>query len=73
LITVYELCVAAGLGGLCVEIYDRSGERTAGVPVVSDAPDPGWPGDGTSAVLKLDDTLIRIELIATCMILAPSL
>lgn len=68
---MYELCLAAALGQLQVEIHGRAGEYSAGVPRLLGEPGPDWPGTGPSVVIEIDHRSILLEDIASCTIVAP--
>lgn len=72
LITIYELCLAAEVGHLRIEICSSSGECNVGVPTVPEDPDFDWPGDGSSTTIEIDDTPIVLDHIARCTIFGPA-
>jgi hypothetical protein len=71
LIAIYELCLAAELARLCVEIHSHSDKHYVGVPAVQrdsprDPPSGGWPG-----VIEIERVPITLDDIACCTIIAP--
>jgi hypothetical protein len=71
LISIYELCLAAELAHLRVEICSESGERNMGVPSVLGQPEFDWPGNRSSTMIAIGHKLIILDRIASCMILSP--
>jgi hypothetical protein len=71
LVTIYELCLAAELGHLYVEVETRSGQRHIGIPAVDDELGHDWPYHGLPATVDVDHTPLALDQITSCTIYQP--
>lgn len=73
-IAVYELCLAAELAHMRVDVHLRSGARAVGVPTVlidDSRLDSPFGGDSKPVLIQIDETQIVLDQIDTCTIFAP--
>lgn len=73
LLTVYELCVAAELGNLTVELESSTGERILGVPAVAGEPGEDWPHAGPPFVVEIAKRRVDLDRTVMCAVLAPGM
>jgi hypothetical protein len=74
-IAVYELCLAAELAHMRVEVHLTSGARAIGVPAVLEHyPDLDFPfaDDSRPIHIEVDQQLIALDQIGSCAVFAPS-
>ena len=71
LISVWELCAAAHLAHLDVEICRSSGERSTGVPTVHPDHQIDWAQDGPQVVIWIKHEPVVLDQITQCTILSP--
>lgn len=72
LISVYELCAAAHLAHLQIEVATRTGARHTGVPTVEDDNLADWSSPSPRVVIWIDQTPIPLDQIIRCTTFAPS-
>lgn len=72
LISVYELCAAAHLAHLQIEIATRSGARHTGVPSVEDDDLADWSSPTPRILIWIDHTPILLDQVTRCTTFAPS-
>jgi len=72
LVTIYELCLAAELGHLYIEVETRSGHHHIGIPAVGDELDQDWPYDGLLPTVDVDNAPLALDQIARCTIYQPA-
>jgi hypothetical protein len=71
-IAVGDLCMAAEVGGLIVELLTQSGECTAGVPRWIDrGPRDPWDETGYGRTFRVSDRLVDLNDVVACTIRAP--
>jgi hypothetical protein len=73
-IAVAELCTAASLAGVQIEVLTGAGQRISGVPSAANAarhPDEELDHTGYDHVVLIDDVLVDLGDIRRCSIFAP--
>lgn len=72
--TVSDLCLAAELGRLEVELVTTDGARARGIPTSHDGPgDERWSNGLThGGQIRLDDLAVSLDEVVKCTVLAAS-
>ena len=73
-ISIYDLCLAAELARLSIEVHTESGLRTAGIPTIVGKLDPDCLEQDSRApppVIEIGGQTIVVDQVVTCAIFAP--